>query len=167
MWAVISEISTIIPKSTIPNYMNEVRGKISLGVGIERILLLTWGLSTNLAHLHWYFFICYGLAFISICFALSPILALGLVMMGLAHSSFFKKKVPTQLFNVRRCKLLTLIVKTCSILLMSSCFEWWPWGNDGRRKMSGPLKIGKIRAPESVKSGLVPYKLNGPKLVIN
>jgi hypothetical protein len=33
MWVVISEFSKIVPKSTIPNYINEVRGEISSDFG--------------------------------------------------------------------------------------------------------------------------------------
>ena len=52
MWAVISEVLTIVQKSTIPNFINVVRGKISYGLsfgknwfGIDGFLILTSKLS--------------------------------------------------------------------------------------------------------------------------
>jgi hypothetical protein len=42
-----------------------------------------------------------------------------------------KRKVPTLLYSAKRCNLLPLMLINCSVLIMSSCFEWGPWENNG------------------------------------
>jgi hypothetical protein len=35
------------------------------------------------------------------------------------------------LYSANICNLLPLMLRICSILIMSACFEWGPWGNNG------------------------------------
>jgi hypothetical protein len=73
--------------------------------------------------------------------ALSPILALGLAMMGFAFlSSFLDKSTYT---IVHRCNFLPLMLRNCIILPKSSCFKCGLWGKGGNAPTPSSLLVPK------------------------
>ena len=106
-----------------------------------------WYNSTKVYHPNWHQLgKAVSSVFISFFFALSPIMALGLAMMGSAFISIFLDK--STYTTVLRCNLLPLMLKNCIISPKSTCSKSRLWENCRNALACSSLLVSKnVRSP--------------------